>query len=401
MKVENSLTSVGLAVMVVVTLGVNQNANAVGVPTFSTDVQGPTVGTPPSWGPSPLINGHDILSAPLPGPPLGTPSIGPLPSPGIFIPGAAMGITPTAYAKPVGVGIPPLHLAELDALSYGRDQGEIWYFSVDEFATGLPGSPISVSSEASIGEASADVFGSFATGFNFGVLDGDGFGGLPGVGLVEPNPPSPFSPDPGDNLDALNMDTTPNDIARVFFSLDTFFPDPLESAAGPPNFGTAPTNGFSAADVIVFDLATGSTAVYAPAAILGLDPGEDDIDALVLLDNGNGDYEAGVDKIAFSIRRGSGTIGMIDATLGIPIEEGDILEPVLLGTGGMGVGILVKAEDLGLATIRSGTAGVHVIAGQTVLIPDELDALDLYYEIPEPTSLVLLSLGGIALLRRK
>jgi len=133
--------------------------------------------------------------------------------------------------------VPGTSIRELDALSYGvdailtPDTVPGWFFSVDEFAVGLPAiavpPPPTVTSEGAAGalEASADIFtspspkvpgipppGSLPPGliaFNFGVADGNG--GLtpfaaPGLNLIDPNPPAPGRPDLGDNLDALDVE---------------------------------------------------------------------------------------------------------------------------------------------------------------------------------------------------
>lgn len=369
---------------------------ALGQPTFSIDHQGPTLGVPDSFTLGPITEG-DILSAPIGGPPIGFPAPGPLPPPGTVIPVGAL-----------GVFISPLGRAEVDAMSYGRDarQGQ-WYFSVDEFAMGLPGAPVApnVTSEGAAGamEASADVYTGlvppgpvppFGVFGNTGLLDGNGmppFGG-PGLGLIEPNPPTPGTPfDPGDNLDAVNIDTTVVDIGGpVFLSLDTTFGDPIEGPGA--NTGTAAANGFVGGDVLI---STGGVlGVYAPAVMLGLDLAagfvdSDDLDALALNDNGDGIYTPGLDTIYFSVRRGSAVIGMPDSIWGVPIEEGDILVPPVVP--GAFPGIWVPGEALGLATLRMG-----VLPGQQ--FGDDLDALDV---VPEPATVSFLILGGLALLRRR
>jgi hypothetical protein len=293
---------------------------------------------------------------------------------------------------------------EVDALSYGRDCGDQFFFSVDEFAVGLPGT--SVRTEGALGnrEASADVF-KIVAGGNTAVLDGNGIAptGLPGLGLIEPNPPTPgIIPDPGDNLDALDIDTTVADIGGpVFFSLDSLFPDPLEF--GPfsiPNTGTAFLNGFVGGDVIVTSpVPGGMPALYAAASTLGLDlagADTDDLDALSLWDNGDMIFTPGVDKIFFSVRRGSSIIGTPDSLLGLAIEEGDIL--TLPTAPGLAPSIFLPAGSFGLATVRDGTAGPFGFG-------DDLDALD-SDPIPEPGTIALFGIGilglfGYAWRRRK
>jgi hypothetical protein len=331
---------------------------------------------------TPITEG-DILTTGVPGPPgPNTPLLGPLPAPGTEV-GAIAG---APGVVPGGLGIIPglPGFVEVDALSYGRDTGGALLFSVDEFATGVPGPiPPEVFSEGATGttEASADAFTYLgplvATPLgpvvgNTAVVDGDGVApsGAPGLGLLEPNPPTLMTiPDPGDNLDALDMDTTLADLmGPIFFSLDAAFPDPLELGF-PVNSGTAAGNGFSGADVLV-SFAGGAPALAIPAATLGLDLAgfdTDDLDALAFDDaDGNQTYTAG-DTVLFSVRRGSAVIGALDSAFGIPIEEGDILT-VPGPIPPLNPAIFIAAEVLGLGTARSGTAGPFG--------PDDLDALD-------------------------
>jgi hypothetical protein len=327
-------------------------------PEFSVDFQGPT-----GAGFSP----GDIF--------------GPV-APGIVIPVGFFGLA----GPPTGV--------EVDAISYGIDPPVAaganvrFHFSVDEFAFGIAGAAAvpNVTSEGAApgasNEASADIYADLgAAGCtlppwpvigNTGIFDGNGFVPFPApaLGLVEPNPPTLFAlPDPGDNLDALDMHAYPG--TGVYFSLDAGWIDPLE---GPPaNSGTAPFNGFGPGDILF--TAGGFPAVFAPAAALGLGPG-DDVDALVLWENGSGVYEPSVacfdwttgatDMLLFSVRRGSPIIGTPDAFSGTLIEEGDILTT----TGGGAPGIFIPAEMLGLQTVR-GLFPVPFGFG------DDLDALGL------------------------
>ncbi len=436
-------------------------------PTFSIDYQGPTVGGVPGvGGVTPdgfaigFIDEGQILTTTPPGAPgPNPPAFGaPLPPPGIMIDSiGAIG------------GIPSLGLAtagprEVDALSYGWDAlheftsdpllRQRLLFSVDEFATGTANdtSPTpSVNSEGAVGaaEASADVFayngpvpplpfGGFAPpatppyAGNTDVIDGDSippFGG-PGTGLIEPNPAGLGLPDVGDNLDALDVDTFFEDTrGPVFFSLDAQFPDPRESAAGPPNTGSAAVNGFVGGDVLVTDPTVGPAPyLYMPANFLGLDwigggaaggfeaaPDIDDLDALALWDDGQRQaeqpglpehlyFDPAHDLLIFSVRRGSAVIGTIDSLTGTPIEEGDVLTIPYTGAGAFlnaagvfGPALVIPAEDFGLATLRT-LATLH----PDVPFGDDLDALDVeLFLIPEPTTLAMLALGGLALVRRR
>jgi hypothetical protein len=319
-----------------------------------------------------------------------------------------------------GLGIVPDPLTgviELDALSYGRDHGWNVVFSVDEFAMGIPGAPAfpNVTSEGMLGpafEASADVFaylGPFgpvapvAPIFgNTGIVDGDALPSAtgavyPGTGLIEPNPPTPGGLlDPGDNLDAVDMNTSILDVTGpIYGSLSSAFPDPLEPSP-PANGGTAVANGLVGGDVFV-TAAGAFPVVYAPAPLLGLGivpgagPDSDDLDALALLENGDGIFTPGLDFILFSVRRGSAVIGAPDSAFGFPIEEGDIL--TIPAPGGLSPfpAIFIPGEALGLVTFRAFAGGGQFGA-------DDLDALDV---VPEPATLSLLALGGLAVLRRR
>jgi hypothetical protein len=354
--------------------------------TFSIDYKGPTIGIP---SPTPITEG-DILM-----PVTGFPAPGPLPAPIIVIPGGPGGVGLPAW--PGCVGHPPGIACgvEVDALSYGLDtlftpgmpRGS-FKFSVDRFPVGLPGPvPPNVFSEAPIGEAPADVFidagpGAWPCAFvppfaipstNFALYDGDGLPGpspfaYPGVGIFEPAPLVCLLPSPGDNLDALDVDGP--FALPVYFSLDGVGPDfPCGFPLGASGFANG---GFSSAAILISF--GGPPAVWAPPPLLGLDLAgfaTDDLDALVILENGTGVPEVGpcpawggpADMILFSVRATSAVVGVVDPVTGFPIEPGDILmPPPLLG---MPPTIFVAAENLGLSTMR--------FAG----FPDDLDALDI------------------------
>ncbi len=410
--------------------------------TFSVDYQGPTAGSTPvalsGIGDSfagTAIDGGAILTTTPPGPPGPNPPLpGPLPAPGIVVDSTAVpGTAPFGHLGLVTDRV------EVDALSYGRDlvsqlfsspdanfgPGNVPVFSVDEFAAGIPGSPappnVATEGATGAGEAAADVFrylgpyGPFAPGPVFGntaIIDGDGlppFGG-PGTGLIEPNPPliGEAEFDEGDNLDALDINTTREDlVGPIFFSLDAAFGDPLEGGPA-PNSGSAVSNGFVGGDVLVSG-GGGAPALFIPAPALGLDlvggaagqeqRDSDDLDALALFENGDGVASpgapgSGLDEILFSVRRGSAVIGMPDSLFGAPIEEGDILTvPLPTAMGGVSPfpQIFIPAEALGLQTIRSGGGtfypGVPNPAWQGEEIwADDLDALDV---VPEPSSYML------------
>ena len=371
---------------------------------FSIDWNGPTVGALDCGSGLPITEG-DILA-----PCAGLPSLGPLPSPKVVVTGGALGLPlyPGCVGHPGGT----ICRIEVDAISYGIDPplqptavirpGQLW-FSVDEYAGGMPGSPAppAVWTEFPGGESSADSFVNifplppgallpFASPpGNTGAIDGDGLAtgspfAYPGTGLKEPNPPSFAPASPGDNLDGL--DIGPLTSTGAFFSLDSNFVDPC---TGMPNAGSAAAIGFVGGDVLRAT-AAGLPVVYAPAGMLGLDiaggPDSDDLDALVLWENGDGVFTASrqlydwttpgviADMLLFSVRRGSAVIGMPDSATGTPIEAGDILTtPLPTAFGGISPfpALFIAAENLGLGTIRTGTLAGACNYG------DELDALDI------------------------
>ena len=352
------ITAAGLALLMTA-----QGMGQWSEPTFSIDYRGPTNGQADPFLGLPITDA-DILCSPVPGPPIGTPVLGCPTPPGIALPWTALSVVPNQFNN-----------IELDALSYGRDnvfEERPVAFSVDDFAVGAGGFPApDVASEGAFGnqEAAADVFESLAPLAlgppgapqpNVLRFDGDGFPPpalpTPGYGLVEPTPPGAGQ---GDNLDALNMDTTADDLfGPVYFSLDATVVDPITGVAGT---GTAAANGFTGGDVLVAPPAAGGPAfVYASANQLGLDllggPDSDDLDALMLWDDGDMQYNPVVDLLLFSVRRGSAVIGQPDSLWGVPIEEGDILIEPGFGGGSPFPGVFMAAESLGLATWRSGLA---------------------------------------------
>jgi len=188
--------------------------------------------------------------------------------------------------------------------------------------------------------------------------------------VIQPNPPTPFVlPDPGMHIDDFDIDSMP--AYPIFFSLDASFPDPLEPGAI-VNSGSAMANGHVGGDVLVKLGPVGLPIVYAPAAALGLNlvplgmgggPDSDDLDALVLHENGVAGFQPSLipydwvggakDMLLFSVRRGSAVIGKPDSIFGLPICEGDILTTPKAGGMSPYPGIFIAAENLGLATVRS------------------------------------------------
>jgi hypothetical protein len=295
---------------------------------------------------------------------------------------------PTPVLPPAPLLIPGSGGAvELDALSFGRmpssfTSGATAYFSVDRGTSAVAGSAIAIEFGAGLSEQSSDVYSSGYTGTNALFRDGDGLASgtnpaVPGLGVAEPiSFPPPGAPPPTllgdvDAIDLRGSIAAPPTV--VFSSLST------TSASGA---------GFSGADILL------GGVVYASAALLGVSV-LDDIDALVVFDDGDGIFLPGTDIVLFSLAPGSPSLGSIDPVTGLlAITEGDILIDdasaiALLASPGGSAAILHTAESLGLLTIRSGS-----------LANGNLNALDV---IPEPTTSVLLGLGlaGLASRRRR
>ena len=389
---------------------------------FSSDYKGPIHGAPSQFNQP--IRESDLLTGPL----NGQAGIGPLPAPIIRFDGAALGLIQFGNCTTPAQGV--ACKIEVDAFTRGLDTritqdgsgsglGNI-FFSVDEYAQGIPNQLVpNVSSEAFASEASADVFAYMGVlpgpvpppqpggqMGNIAVLDGDGQAGqngfvYPGLGIKEPNDPSPGPFNSGDNLDAFDrteLSSQPPISATdpVYFSLDGNIFDVKEGISGSNSAAlNSPTQGaYSPADVLI-SFGTGTPFVYATAASLGLIAGEDDLDALAIWDNGDHHFQVSshpydwnmdndndgigdTDMLIFSVRRGSDVIGKIDSILGLPIQPGDLLVPPVSGSflGGPGAGnpgILVSAEAMGLRADRTNSEE-----------SDDLDAVDVgddpYYD---------------------
>lgn len=379
-------------------LGLGTTALAIGVfaapgraqtVTFSIDSHGPTIATLDSLTGAPITAG-DLLQ-----PPGGQPMLGPLATPELVRSG---GLTPTglrllSHAGCVGVAPCVACPIEVDAHSFGHDRllqilnppGSV-LFSVDEFSIGDPfitGVPSLANAEGALGaqDGTNDVWAELSMGVlpapppmaatlgHVGLFDGDGLmsasGAVyPGIGLVEPTPPSLIPCNTGDNVDSLTVSAPVHDLnGLVYFSVD-----------GP----TATANGFQPGDVLFAAPGLALPFVYASAAVLGLDQagaGTDDLDALLLFENGTANFQpsqapfdwigGGSDMLLFSVRRGSALIGTIDSLQGLAIEEGDVLTTPIGGAGAPG--IFIAAEALGLATFRA--------YGEELEVADDLDAL--------------------------
>ncbi|MEM8712814.1 MAG: hypothetical protein AAGG01_17825 [Planctomycetota bacterium] len=211
-----------------------------------------------------------------------------------------------------------------------------------------------------------------------------------GLGLVEPIQPTLGTTDSGDNVDAINYGTLFDSAADLlYFSLEgggarcNELGATFDAAAAQLIVNsTIPAR---AADVLLFQPTLGGVFAYARAQQLGLDlsgPGLDDIDALVVYDNGDGIYQppanlydwegaGGSDLILFSVRCGSDVVGRIDTVSGRAIGEGDVLIK-LAGTPGPPQ-IFIPAEALGLRSMEAGD-----------MANDELNGLDIFDDDEEP-----------------
>lgn len=342
-----------------------------------------------SCGGAPITAG-DILSAcPAPG-------LGPLATPRIVVPGGPGGLGLATHPGCVGSGPGVMCGVEVDALSSGDDApfkpddeiqpGSI-YFSVDEFSGSLPGTPVlpNIVSERPSGDSGADVMvgtsplpwgpfppvgpGPFG---HTGVLDGDGTVSAsgytyPGLGLQEGVVPAAGPVSGADNLDCFNI-LAPGTTGPLYFSLDAT-PNLFDPCLAIGGTESALRNGFLAGDVLV-QTATGP-ALYASAGLLGLNlvggPDSDDLDALLLTENGVPGYQVSsnpydwlagaTDMLVFSVRRSSRVVGQPDSVFGVPIEPGDLLIPPVSGGVSPFPGIFIPAEALGLRTARSGSFG--------------------------------------------
>jgi hypothetical protein len=131
----------------------------------------------------------------------------------------------------------------------------------------------------------------------------------------------------------------------------------------------------------------GPIAVFAPSFLLGIPGPMNDLDALILWENGTGVYEpplgpyswvgGATDMIFFSVRPGSAIIGAPDSLCGTPIGPGDILWPPI--APGMPPRKWFDAAALGLMPMDNIDALDVVVDCNTNGMPD-------YYDIAYGTS---------------
>lgn len=247
---------------------------------------------------------------------------------------------------------------EVDAISQGMNEDLItgYQFSVDQGSLGIAGA---VLAEAAASDQQADIYQSAGTGSNTLLYDGDG-STAPTLGLLE----QPMA----DDVDGWENDAFSG---SIYFSYNVL-------AAPPPALGTSGADIYRSFTLPGYDSIPPATP-YAFAGMLGLDMSglaTDDIDALVVFDNGDGVWN-GTDFILFSLTRTSMAFSNGSAYNGA--NAADIL---IATASGAGNGIFTPAASLGLN-------------GAT----DNIDALDV---IPEPSTLMLMLVagGGIGLYRR-
>jgi len=379
-------------------------------PIFSVTFHGPPKGLPSFFG-FPITEGDLLVPVAPPGPPAYFPAIGPLPPVAVAVSGGfgpmVPGLALPMHAGALGVAPGAPGFVELDGVSYGRDypirpqtaSGRvIWAFSVDEFTTSFAGplppnvftsGPVPGAFSAAarvfvdVAQLPGPVCAPLAVAGNTLLLDCDGvappagYPGIIGPPGFEINPPAMGVPDPGADIDALDIDPPRSTIAAglpgysfpIYYSLDAGFFNAIE---GIPNSNSAAANGgFLGGDVLVCPAPGAAPIVYAPAAMLGIPGAGNDLDGLILWENGIAGYQPptvpyswvpGVapvttDMLFYSVRRGSAVVGVIDGMCGTPISPADILwGPAAAG----------------------GPPRKWMAAGQLGLLPnDNIDALDL------------------------
>ena len=275
----------------------------------------------------------------------------------------------------MGVQVPKINLGltagdELDALASGNDAvqlSNIVFFSVCRNSQGVSGGPLTpwdANGQAILNQQAGDVFvttnaagtGVVPQGINMLSINQSFYGEIPLVSPMVDN-----TGNPQDNLDALSFEEFDLDGGGItdrptFFSL----------GAGSTSLG----GGFSAADILISSAGSGTFSVFATASQMGLVV-DDDLDALALLDlDQSGTVSAG-DMGLFSLAPGSSTLGSLGAS----------------------------SADVFLTTFNGTSTVRYTAASLGLLFEDNVDAIEV--QIPEPATLNLLALGGLALIRRR
>jgi len=280
----------------------------------------------------------------------------------------------------------------IDALSFGKDGGNVLYFSVCPNSKGQDGTDVYnqavISPVGSVSfptptntgggdpgnEAAGDVFQTPVIKnqpvFGYYMTPGASPGGINlhqlyidemALGLQAPENDGSYIGPPEDDLNALEMssisdrqwgvdidgDGLPDRGRCVFFSVDRYSPQILAGRCSP-------------ADILVTRGPVRDYAIYANAHTMGLDADADDVDALVLSDVGKlGWLDPGRDEALFSLAPGSLSLSAIGAS------PADVFY-----------------------TKFDGTFSIYATAGEIGLLEDDnINALDIshFHEEPEPT----------------
>ena len=364
---------------------------------------------------------------------------------GPHAPPPAAAPTPTA---PGALGLQPND--NMNGLSYGKDGGDILHFSVDPDAVGQVGTDVRF-----------QAVDSPTPGMLPGALPNNGGGGDPGneaagdifvsqkftrfgkylrvmpavalsklnsleldevsLGLQAPASTGSVIGAPEDDLDALEMSNTGDELwgididvdglvdadssRNAFFSLDLWSPT-ITGSGGTIN----------ACDILVTRDGTRTFSIYAD----GVDDidllAEDNMDALILSDITaaeilfpDGYLDMGLDVALFSLSSESPTLWGTDGAPGIAGVDDDGINGVD-DLGEVGLGDDFSPADVFYTDfLRSFNPLLDWQAGGSLyataeelglLAKDNLNALDISV-VPEPTTIFLLGLGGLALMRRR
>ncbi len=262
---------------------------------------------------------------------------------------------------PAGGGNPD---TDVNGISFGRPEGLAFaaldlmaFFSVGPGTEGIDDTDVALEAAAPA-QTLSDIFFTdlpgpvdlLGAGDNKQVWDGNGARSAPGVG---PSPGLGLLENAHGGLDALDMRAAKQDPDRsIFWTVTT-------ATVNNQNGPLEPFAGRSGADVFVSSMddhyPAGAPVVYAAAEQLELNRWYDDIDALVVADDGARDklgnlfFDPAQDLVYFSLTRGSRT--QVDRGL----SPADVFSSGL----GQGLNVFLPANMLGLEK------------------DDELDALDL------------------------
>ncbi|MDM8531678.1 hypothetical protein QUF63_10940, partial [Anaerolineales bacterium HSG25] len=333
-------------------------------PTFSTDSKDED----PTSGASTTPNGDDLYNPGVGGNPVTTPPID------------LVGTT----------GAPTINV---DGFSFGYGAGEIsfvseYLFSVDRSSVGnngttvyLEATPFEAGSTASdVGQA-GDIYMSIGTVTNTHAYDDDGTtnsangqnnsgssNGVSALGLLNNGDGTVGNQDgsPGGAWESHNVDGFDSrdkddaGLTTIFFSVDTVSAASYGAGSG--------ANIYSAIYVSDYDASTPN--IYALATDLGL-VAADDIDALVVFDDGDLVYDSG-DTVLFSLASGSTSLGGLGATADdiLSVTSGGLpsvyVDGTLLGLAGGGTDEL-NALDVTVTVAQIVSTGTTYDSLQTAI----------------------------------